>query len=142
MGSPLSTAGAPYQTIGKFLGLEVYSSDTISSVAYAPQEILILLAVAGVEAFHLSVQVALGVCALLAILIFSYEQTVHAYPNGGGAFIEPLLEYIAGIESQRKEMRSSGSSFHSVSPGMRSPTHYMPRPRKLCAKYFYRAIIS
>jgi len=54
---------------------------------YAPQEILILLAVAGVEAFHLSVQVALGVCALLAILIFSYEQTVHAYPNGGGSFI-------------------------------------------------------
>lgn len=100
MGSPLSTAGAPYQTIGKFLGLEVYSSDAISSVAYAPQEILILLVVAGVEAFHLSVPVALGVCALLAILIFSYEQTVHAYPNGGGSFIEPLLEYIAGIESQ------------------------------------------
>lgn len=87
IGRPLSTADAPHQTIGKFLGLAVFSSDAMSSVAYAPQEILIILAVAGVEAFHLSVPIALGICALLAILIFSYEQTVHAYPNGGGSFI-------------------------------------------------------
>jgi len=59
----------------------------MSSVAYAPQEILIILAAAGVTAFHLSVPIAIGICALLAILIFSYEQTVHAYPNGGGSFI-------------------------------------------------------
>jgi amino acid transporter len=87
IGRPLSTADAPHQTIGKVLGLAVFSSDAMSSVAYAPQEILIILAAAGVTAFHLSVPIALGICALLAILIFSYEQTIHAYPNGGGSFI-------------------------------------------------------
>ncbi len=87
VGRPLSTADAPHQTIGKVLGLAVFSSDAMSSVAYAPQEILIILAAAGVTAFHLSVPIAIGICALLAILIFSYEQTVHAYPNGGGSFI-------------------------------------------------------
>jgi amino acid transporter len=87
IGRPLSTADAPHQTIGKFLGLAVFSSDAMSSVAYAPQEILIILAAAGVTAFHLSVPIAIGICVLLAILIFSYEQTVHAYPNGGGSFI-------------------------------------------------------
>jgi len=87
IGRPLSTADAPHQTIGKVLGLAVFSSDAMSSVAYAPQEILIILAAAGVTAFHLSVPIAIGICALLAILIFSYEQTVHAYPNGGGSFI-------------------------------------------------------
>jgi len=87
VGRPLSTADAPHQTIGKFLGLAVFSSDAMSSVAYAPQEILIILAVAGATAFHLSVPIALGICALLAILIFSYEQTIHAYPDGGGAYI-------------------------------------------------------
>ncbi len=87
VGRPLSTADAPEQTIGKFLGLAIFSSDAMSSVAYAPQEILVILAVAGATAFHLSVPIALGICALLAILIFSYEQTIHAYPDGGGAYI-------------------------------------------------------
>lgn len=87
IGRPLSTADAPHQTIGKVLGLAVFSSDAMSSVAYAPQEILIILAVAGATAFHLSVPIAIGICVLLAILIFSYEQTIHAYPNGGGSFI-------------------------------------------------------
>ncbi|HPS41204.1 MAG TPA: APC family permease [Anaerolineaceae bacterium] len=87
IGRPLSTADAPEQTIGKFIGLAVFSSDAMSSVAYAPQEILVILAVAGVSAFHISVPIALAICALLAILIFSYEQTIHAYPDGGGAYI-------------------------------------------------------
>lgn len=87
IGRPLSTADAPHQTIGKFLGLAVFSSDAMSSVAYAPQEMLLILAAAGVSAFHISVPLALGICILLAILIISYEQTIHAYPNGGGSFI-------------------------------------------------------
>ena len=87
IGRPLSTADAPHQTIGKFLGLAVFSSDAMSSVAYAPQEMLLILAAAGVSAFHLSVPLAIGICVLLAILIVSYEQTIHAYPNGGGSFI-------------------------------------------------------
>jgi len=87
IGRPLSTADAPHQTIGKLLGLAVFSSDAMSSVAYAPQEMLLILSAAGIAAFHISIPLALGICGLLAILILSYEQTIHAYPGGGGAYI-------------------------------------------------------
>jgi amino acid transporter len=87
IGRPLSTADAPHQTIGKLLGLAVFSSDAMSSVAYAPQEMLLILAAAGVTAFHISVPLALAICGLLIILTLSYEQTIHAYPGGGGAYI-------------------------------------------------------
>lgn len=87
IGRPLSTADAPHQTIGKALGLAVFSSDAMSSVAYAPQEMLIILAAAGVSSFGLTIPLALAICGLLVILTLSYEQTVHAYPNGGGSFI-------------------------------------------------------
>jgi amino acid transporter len=87
IGRPLQTADAPQQTIGKFLGLAVFSSDALSSVAYAPQELLLILSVAGVGAFHFSIPIAIAICVLLVILILSYEQTIHAYPDGGGAYI-------------------------------------------------------
>lgn len=87
IGKPLATADEADQTIGKTIGLAVFSSDALSSVAYAPQEMLIILAAAGVTAFNISIPLALAICGLLAILIFSYEQTIHTYPNGGGAYI-------------------------------------------------------
>ncbi len=87
IGRPLSTADAPHQTIGKALGLAVFSSDAMSSVAYAPQEMLIILAAAGVSSFGISIPLALAICVLLIILTLSYEQTIHAYPDGGGAYI-------------------------------------------------------
>jgi amino acid transporter len=86
-GRPLATADAGEQTIGKAIGLAVFSSDAMSSVAYAPQEMLIILAAAGIGAFNISIPMALAICGLLAILTFSYEQTIHTYPNGGGAYI-------------------------------------------------------
>lgn len=87
IGKPLQTAEAADQTIGKFLGLAVFSSDALSSVAYAPQELLLILSVAGASAFHFSIPIAIAICILLAILILSYEQTIHAYPDGGGAYV-------------------------------------------------------
>lgn len=87
IGRPLPTADAPHQTIGKIIGLAVFSSDAMSSVAYATQEILIILAVAGTAAFSYSIPLAFAIVGLLAIVIFSYEQTIHAYPSGGGAYI-------------------------------------------------------
>lgn len=87
IGRPLPSAEAEGQKIGKFIGLAVFSSDALSSVAYAPQEMLMILAAAGVSAFHVSVPIAIAICILLAILILSYEQTIHAYPDGGGAYI-------------------------------------------------------
>ncbi|MHC1785380.1 MAG: APC family permease [Anaerolineaceae bacterium] len=87
VGRPLPTADEENQTIGKFIGLAVFSSDAMSSVAYAPQELLIILAAAGSGAFFYSIPISIAIVLLLMILVFSYEQTIHAYPNGGGAYI-------------------------------------------------------
>jgi amino acid transporter len=87
IGRPLATADAPQQTIGKLIGLAVFSSDAMSSVAYGPQELMLILAAAGVGALHLALPIVLAIAVLLLILTFSYEQTIHAYPGGGGAYI-------------------------------------------------------
>ncbi len=87
IGRPLATADAPHQTIGKIIGLAVFSSDALSSVAYGPQELMTILALAGMGALSLSMPLVIAIVTLLAILTFSYEQTIHAYPGGGGAYI-------------------------------------------------------
>jgi amino acid transporter len=87
IGRPLATADAPHETIGKFIGLAVFSSDAMSSVAYGPQEMMIVLVAAGTSSLQLAFPIAVGIVILLAILTFSYEQTIHAYPGGGGAYI-------------------------------------------------------
>jgi amino acid transporter len=88
IGRPLSTADAPHQTIGKRVGLAVFASDALSSTAYATQEILGVLAmVAGGMAVGYVFPVSIGIVILLTIVTISYEQTIHAYPGGGGAYI-------------------------------------------------------
>lgn len=87
IGKPLSTADAPHQTIGRVVGLAVFASDALSSTAYATQEILVILAAAGTVAFGYAFPIALAIVCLLAIVTISYEQTIHAYPSGGGAYI-------------------------------------------------------
>ncbi len=87
IGHPLQTADAPHQTIGKLVGLAVFSSDALSSVAYGPQEVLLVLAAAGTVAYNYVFPLAIAIVLLLAILTLSYEQTIHAYTNGGGSYI-------------------------------------------------------
>jgi amino acid transporter len=87
IGRPLATADAPHQTIGKLIGLAVFASDALSSTAYATQEIMIILAVAGAGAFKYVFPISIAIVILMAIVTFSYEQTIHAYPGGGGAYI-------------------------------------------------------
>lgn len=87
IGRPLSTADAPHQTIGKLVGLAVFASDALSSTAYATQEILMILAAAGTAAFGYVFPISVAIAILLAIVTISYEQTIHAYPGGGGAYI-------------------------------------------------------
>ena len=87
IGKPLSTADAPHQTIRKLVGLSVFASDALSSTAYATQEILVILAAAGTLAFGYAFPIAIAIVCLLAIVTISYEQTIHAYPSGGGAYI-------------------------------------------------------
>jgi hypothetical protein len=69
------------------VGLAVFASDALSSTAYATQEILMILAIAGTMAFGYAFPISLAIVALMAIVTISYEQTVHAYSGGGGAYI-------------------------------------------------------
>jgi len=87
IGRPLSTADAPHQTIGKAIGLAVFASDALSSTAYATQEIMIILVAAGTMAFGYVFPISLAIVILMTIVTISYEQTIHAYPGGGGAYI-------------------------------------------------------
>jgi amino acid transporter len=87
IGRPLPTADMPHQAVRKVVGLAVFASDALSSTAYATQEMLIILAVAGTMALHLVFPISLAIAGLLVILTLSYEQTIHAYPGGGGAYI-------------------------------------------------------
>ena len=87
IGRPLPTADAAHQAIGKRIGLAVFASDALSSTAYATQEILVILAAAGMAAFGYAFPIAIAIVALLAIVTISYQQTIHAYPDGGGSYI-------------------------------------------------------
>lgn len=71
----------------KILALPVFASDALSSSAYATQEILLNLALAGTVALHVTLPITVAIAMLLAVVTISYIQTVHAYPSGGGAYI-------------------------------------------------------
>lgn len=95
IGRPLATDEADHQRISKTIGLAVFSSDAISSTAYATQEILLVLVPVGGMAvlsqsnysFGFLTPIALLVAVLLAVVANSYRQTIHAYPDGGGAYV-------------------------------------------------------
>jgi amino acid transporter len=86
IGRPLPTTDAPHQTISKVVGLAVFGADALSSIAYAPQEMLVILAAAGTQAFVYAFPISLIITVLLAIVTISYQQTIHTYPGGGGAY--------------------------------------------------------
>jgi amino acid transporter len=87
IGTTLSSHALEEEKLTKVKALAVFSSDALSSVAYATQEILFVLVLAGSGALTYSLPIALAIAALLAIVITSYRQTVRAYPNGGGSYI-------------------------------------------------------
>ncbi len=87
IGTPLRTAEAPHERLSKFAALAVFSSDALSSVAYATEEILLALMLAGSVGLPWSLPISLAIALLLLIVTTSYRQTIHAYPSGGGAYI-------------------------------------------------------
>ncbi|MGQ0569952.1 MAG: APC family permease, partial [Armatimonadota bacterium] len=87
IGAPLATSQLIHERITKIKGLAIFSSDALSSTAYATEEILIVLVAGGVAALTLALPVALVIATVLAIVATSYLQTIHAYPSGGGAYI-------------------------------------------------------
>ena len=87
LGRPIATAEEMQERLSKKLALPVFSADAISSTAYATEEILLALMLAGSMALHFSIYLSIAVAALLAIVALSYQQTIHAYPTGGGSYI-------------------------------------------------------
>ncbi len=91
IGRALRTEQAAHERLSKKTALAVFSSDALSSTAYATEEILLVLAVAAAatqgQSFYYVVPISIGIAALLAIVAISYRQTIHAYPSGGGAYI-------------------------------------------------------
>ena len=86
-GRPFASEEEDAQLLPKRLALPVFASDPLSSVAYATEEAMLVLALAGTAAFALLTPISLAIAALLVIVIVSYRQTIKAYPDGGGAFI-------------------------------------------------------
>jgi len=87
LGRPIATAEEMQERLPKKYALPVFSSDAISSTAYATEEILLALVAAGTAAALFSLYVAVAVVVLLVFVALSYQQTVHAYPNGGGSYV-------------------------------------------------------
>jgi amino acid transporter len=87
VGSPLATAQARHERLSKTSALAVFSSDALSSVAYATEEILLVLVMAGTAALAHSVPIGIAIAILIVVVVSSYRQTILAYPQGGGAYI-------------------------------------------------------
>ena len=86
VGPPLRATAAGKQRITPVEGLSALSLDALTSVAYGPEAIVLVLAVAGGSALHLILPITGAIVVLLAILVFSYRQVIDAYPQGGGAY--------------------------------------------------------
>src|SRR6202022_4010050 len=86
-GAPIPSHLALHERLSKITGLAVLSSDALSSVAYATEAIFLVLLIAGRAALRYAMRITLLIATLLLIVVFSYRQTIHAYPNGGGAYI-------------------------------------------------------
>lgn len=100
IGKPLKNEALGEEKLGVLWGLPILASDAISSVAYAGQEILlVLLPVTGVIAFRQLTFISAAIIGLLVLLTFSYRQTIENYPNGGGAYIvaKDNLGVLAGV---------------------------------------------
>jgi amino acid transporter len=104
LGPALPTAHLVHERLGKPTALAVFASDNLSSVAYATEEILkVGVPIAGLAAFSMVMPITFGILAVLAILLFSYRQTIKAYPSAGGAYIVTkdnfglLTAQVAGV---------------------------------------------
>ncbi len=87
LGSPLATAQARHERLAKIPALAIFASDLMSSVAYATEEILLVLVLGGTAAMAYAPHIGIAIAILAAMVASSYWQTIHAYPSGGGAYV-------------------------------------------------------
>jgi amino acid transporter len=86
IGRPFRSDRLSHTLLPKRIALPVFASDALSSVAYAPEEIFLMLSVAGAAAYAMTPWIGLAVAAVMLVVVASYRQNVHAYPSGGGDF--------------------------------------------------------
>lgn len=86
-GKPISNSQAHHERLSPFLGLPVFASDALSSVAYGTEAILGILILGSTTELKLLIPITIGIAILIAIIATSYNQTIHAYPHGGGSYI-------------------------------------------------------
>jgi amino acid transporter len=99
LGQPFRSDKLAHTLLPKRIALPVFASDALSSVAYAPEEIFLVLSVAGLTAYSMAPWIGLAVAAVMLIVIASYRQNVHAYPSGGGDYevVTTNLGQTAGL---------------------------------------------
>lgn len=86
VGRPVRSEMLGEATLPKKIALPVFASDALSSVAYATEEILLVLSAGGLAMFHYTWYIAAAVALLMLVVVASYRQNVHAYPSGGGDY--------------------------------------------------------
>jgi amino acid transporter len=96
IGRPLRRSEASKEQITPVEGLSALSLDALTSVAYGPEAIIVVLALAGAGALHIVLPITVAIVILLAILVFSYRQVIDAYPGGGGAYAVSRANLGAG----------------------------------------------
>lgn len=87
LGKPIPTAREHHERLSLFLGLPIFASDALSSAAYATESIVSILILAGIAAVSLQPGITLAICLLYLVVVISYQQTIKAYPSGGGAYL-------------------------------------------------------
>ena len=97
VGPPLRARQASQEEITPVEGLSALSLDALTSVAYGPEAIIVVLAIAGAGALHLILPITVSIVVLLAILVFSYRQVIDAYPGGGGAYAVSKANFGARV---------------------------------------------
>jgi amino acid transporter len=99
LGRPFRSDRLGHTLLPKRIALPVFASDALSSVAYAPEEIFLVLSVAGLAAYSMALWIGLAVGAVMLVVIASYRQNVHAYPSGGGDYevVSTNLGHTAGL---------------------------------------------
>jgi amino acid transporter len=109
LGRKLRSSQLGETLLSKRIALPVFASDALSSVAYAPDEVFIMLSLAGASAYVWSWKIAIAVALVMAAVIASYRQTVHAYPSGGGDYEVATVLLLMAINL--RGIRESGTFF-------------------------------
>src|SRR2546430_11647836 len=131
LGSPLPTAQSRHERLAKSTALAVFASDALSSVAYATEEILLVLILAGSVALSYSIPIGIAIAILIAIVMSWYRQTIRASPQGGGAYIvsKDNLGVPAGLVAGAALLIDYVLTVAvSVAAGVAAPTSAVPTP--------------